>query len=157
MSGGGEGTADAGRSSVLAELGHALRDELAARTLYRLLARRVVRRDAELARVLDGFHADEEALVADVRGMLVALGADARASSVLRTLFARMLHAATWIGALPLALRLCHEAEERGAYRYGWCAHDLQTAGEHPQAERCASLAQTKRMHAQTLEAWMHR
>lgn len=150
-------TIDASRVGLVTELDAALRTELFARELYALLAGQVDARDPELARVLDGFQADQATQVDLARAAIADLGGTARPEGFAHRASARVLNVVARVGGFALVLRFCHASEERVARRYGWCAHDLRTNGEAERASRFDRLAQTKLVHAQTLEAWIRR
>lgn len=139
--------------ALLDDLDQSVRAELGARAFYPLLARRV--RDPELAELLTAFAHEQDAQVARLAAVVQALGGRARRRCWRRVVLARLLHAATWLGATPLALRLCLDAEQRLAHGYEHFVHDCATHGRAREAHELRALAQTKHGHAHALQAWV--
>lgn len=138
---------------LLRELDQSLRAEIGARSFYPLLARRV--RDEELAELLASFAHEQAEQVSRLAAVVTALGGRARDACWRRTVLARALHAATWLGATPIALRLCLDAEQRLAHGYEHFVHDCATLGRAREAHELRALAQTKHGHAHALQAWV--
>lgn len=139
--------------ALLDELDQSLRAELGARSFYPLLARRV--RDAELAELLASFAHEQVEQVTRLGAVVTSLGGRARGSCWRRAVLARVLYAATWLGATRIALRLCLDAEQRLAHGYEHFVHDCATLGHAREAHELRALAQTKQGHAHALQAWV--
>jgi hypothetical protein len=139
--------------ALLDELDQSLRAEIGARSFYPLLAGRV--RDAELAELLASFAHEQVEQVARLGAVVTALGGRARVACWRRSVLARVLYAATWLGATKLALRLCLDAEQRLAHGYEHFVHDCATLGHAREAHELRALAQTKHGHAHALQAWV--
>jgi hypothetical protein len=130
-----------------------LRAEFGARAFYPRLARRV--RDPELAELLSSFAHEQDEQIARLTAVVESLGGRARRTCWRRVMLARLLHAATWFGAAPLALRLCLDAEQRLAHGYEHFVHDCATHGRAREAHELRALAQTKLGHSHALQAWV--
>jgi rubrerythrin len=141
--------------ALLDDLERALRSEIGARTFYPLLARRVA--DAELAGVLAEFALEQRVQVERLSALTTALGRRARARCLRRSALAWALYALTFVGARPLALRLCHEAERTLARGYDAFLAFFAASARAAEAQALEQLGETKRRHARTLEAWVQR
>ena len=138
---------------LLDRLRDALLAEIGARSVYPRLARAT--RDAELARVLGGFHEEESRQVERLCALIRALGGAAGPTSWRRGAGAWAVALGARVGALALCLRLCSESETTVERWYHECALFLAQAGRLDDARVCEELALTKYRHARTLEAWV--
>jgi glutaminase len=142
-------------AALLADMRLALRSEFGACVLYGLLARRTS--DAELAQVLTAFQQEEREQIARLRALMIELGGQAPSRSLRRALLARLMHAATFLGARRLALRSCYESECTVRVSYQRHAGYLAAVALRGPALTCEELALTKERHARILEAWVSR
>jgi hypothetical protein len=126
---------DDGRRALIEDMGLALRSELGARTLYRLLRRRTS--DPELRSVLERMAADERDLVPRLAALIEGLGGRARRRSFRRWLASWAIALGTLPFGLRFALRLCQDAEGAVARWYGAYRDYFSKAGDAGRARQC--------------------
>ena len=86
-----------------------------------------------------------------IRGM----GGRPRRTSLRRRALARALALGSWVVGTRLVLRICHNAGETVGRWYAEYGVFLARLGDADRSRECEALAQTKRLHAQALAAWL--
>jgi len=148
----GEERARAHRSLVR-DVKLALLSEIGARAVFDHIARRAS--DPALAALAREMNLEGERIVAEVRALIIDLGARPRHTSFRRRALARLLvHGAPVIGVRRV-LRLVRDAEATVARWYAEYAHFLLSIGDAARAERFDALRAAKERRAGNLGAWV--
>ena len=143
------------RQALVRELHLALLSEVGARSVCDHL-RRIVR-DAALDAVLARVNEEGATVVEEVQGLLRTLGAAPRRTSLRRRVLARLLaSSARVLGPAPV-VRIAQDASAKVARWYLQYAWFLAGHGALEEARTCQRLAATKRLHADSLAAFVHR
>jgi hypothetical protein len=143
------------RRALVRELHLALLSEVGARSVCDHLRRSV--RDPALDAVLARVNEEGAEVVREVQALLQALGARARRTSLRRRVLARLLASTARLAGPGPVLRIAQDASAKVARWYLQYAWFLAGHGALEQAKTCQRLAATKRLHADSLGAFLHR